>query len=244
MRNIMVVFSFLCLAAVVSLSGCQTYKTRVVPFKPPSAYANVTEVADTNLAAKIYADKEEAEAAFGFDIVGAEVLPVQVVFDNKGRQAVEIIPDQTYLIDEANQLWPILGESVTYQRIAKKTEMGRIASGSAKGTFFAGTAGAIIGAAIGIVSGINVGNAALQGLAIGSAAGIVGGAAVGAADGDVQENILRDLQRRSLEKRPVFPGEIVYGFLFFPGETTSAKVLRLRVRETDSGKEHTILLGF
>jgi hypothetical protein len=33
----------------------------------------------------------------------------------------------------------------------------------------------------------------------------------------------------------VEPRSIAYGFLFFPGEATSAKQLRLQVRETDTG---------
>jgi hypothetical protein len=35
-----------------------------------------------------------------------------------------------------------------------------------------------------------------------------------------------------------------YGFLFFPAEAGSAKYLRLQIRETDTGKVHTLKMAF
>lgn len=75
------------------LSACTTYERQVAPFKMPAAYPNATAVADATIAAKAYDNKEEATAAFGFDIRGAGILPVQVIFDNTGTHPLEILTD-------------------------------------------------------------------------------------------------------------------------------------------------------
>ncbi len=50
----------------------------------PSAYPNVVRIGETLVGAEAYSDGKKAGEAFGFDIRGACVLPVRVVFDNKG----------------------------------------------------------------------------------------------------------------------------------------------------------------
>jgi hypothetical protein len=82
-----------------AFAGC---KQQVVPFKLPSAYPNVTEVADAQIAAQAYEDATNAEAAFGFDIRGAEILPVKVIFDNRERHSLEIVASQTFLAEAEN----------------------------------------------------------------------------------------------------------------------------------------------
>jgi hypothetical protein len=37
----------------------------------------------------------------------------------------------------------------------------------------------------------------------------------------------------------VKPGELAHGFIFYPGEVKTAKVLRLQIKETDTGKVST-----
>ncbi|MCG6537472.1 MAG: hypothetical protein L7F78_22850, partial [Syntrophales bacterium LBB04] len=152
------------MAVLLSLAvmSCTRYERQVVPFKMPSSYANATEVADATIAAKSYDGKDEAGKAFGFDIRDAGILPVQVIFDNKGNHPLEIVPAQTFLIDEENNLWPILEQNMAYDRLSKKTELGKVVPEGAKYGGLAGAAGGIIGAAIGIVSGQNVGDAALE----------------------------------------------------------------------------------
>ena len=166
---------------------------------------------------------EEAIAAFGFDIRGAGILPVQVIFDNTGNHPLEILSDKTLLVDEENNLWPILDERMAYDRLSKKTELGKVAPEAAKGGLLAGAAGAVIGAAIGIVTGRNVAAAAGKGAAVGAAAGITMGGAKGLSDSDVQYQIQEDLQKRTLERRAVAPHEVAHGFIFFPGEAKEAE---------------------
>jgi hypothetical protein len=52
------------------------------------------------------------------------------------------------------------------------------------------------------------------------------------------------LQEKSLENKPVKPGILGYGFLFFPAEARSAKQVRLQIRESDTGTVHVLKMGF
>jgi hypothetical protein len=229
---------------VVALSACTTYERQVVPFKMPAAYPNATPVADAMLAAKAYDNPEEATAAFGFDIRGAGIFPVQVIFDNTGNHPLEILTDKTLLVDEENNLWPILDERMAYDRLSKKTELGKVLPEAAKGGFLAGAAGAVIGAAIGIVTGQNVAAAAGKGAAVGAAAGITMGGARGLSDSDVRQQIQEDLQNRSLQRRPVAPHEVAHGFIFYPGEAKKAKELRISIRAVDTKQVYPLILKF
>lgn len=222
--------------------ACATYESTVVPFKMPSAYPNATEIAGIVIAAQGYGEAAEAEKVFGFDILGAGILPVRVIFDNKGGHPLDIVAHQTFLVDVEGNLWPILEERMAYDRIQKKTEFGKVAPEAAKYGGLAGIAGGVIGAAVGIVSGHNLGDAIMKGAAVGAATGITVGGMKGLSDRDVQEKIRTDLERRSLENRSVKPGEIANGFIFFPGEAKKPAELRLRLREADTGKAHTIIM--
>jgi hypothetical protein len=236
-----------CLIAVCLLAAifaCTKYERQVVPFQLPAAYPNATEAAEAAIAAKAYDGEDEATAAFGFDIRGAGILPVQVIFDNKGSHALEIVSAQTFLVDEANNLWPILDASLAYDRINKKTDLGNVVPEGAKSGLLAGAAGGIIGAAIGIVTGTNVGEAAAKGAAIGAAAGLTMGGSQGLTDNEVRYQIQDDLKTRSLEKRAVRPQEIAHGFIFFPGEAKKSKELRLQLKAIDTGKIYTLTLKF
>ncbi len=232
------------LFSAVLIFACASYKQQVVPFKMPAALPNATEVDHATIAAVSFDNKDEAKAAFGFDIRGAGILPVQVIFDNQGDHYLEIVPDQTFLFDDANNVWPILDQNLAYDRIAKKTELGQVAPEGAKYGALAGAAGGIIGAAIGIVSGHNVGDAALKGAAIGAAGGVVAGGAQGMTEGTAtaRGQISEDLRKRSLERRAVTPHEVAHGFIFFPGEAKKAKLLQLQLKATDTGTIYTLKL--
>jgi len=64
-RNIRVWGSIIMMVFV--LLACTRYERQVVPFKMPSAYPNVQEAADAQIAARSYDDSKEAGDAFGFD---------------------------------------------------------------------------------------------------------------------------------------------------------------------------------
>lgn len=236
----------LALAAIlIIISGCARYERKIVPFKMPNAYTNATEVAGATIAAKAY-DQEEAKAAFGFDIIGSGVLPVQVIFDNRGKHPLEVVAGRTYLVDIQNNLWPILDREMAYERIERESEYGEVLPEGAKSGLLAGAAGAVIGAAIGIVTGTNIGEAVGKGAAIGAAAGLTVGGARGLEDTRATHHIGDDLHNRSLDQRPVPPDDISHGFLFFPGEAKeqAAKELRLTIREVDTGVIYYLIMNF
>jgi len=94
------------------------------------------------------------------------------------------------------------------------------------------------------VTGSNVGEAALKGAAVGGAAGATMGGAKGFGSKDARRDIISDLQEKSLENKPVKPGLLGYGFLFFPAEAGSAKQVRLQIRETDTNAVHVLRMAF
>ena len=219
-----------------TLAACTSYERQVAPFRMPETSPNAVSFDGAIIAARIFTESE-AKEAFGFDIMSAGIFPVQVSFDNKSEHSIKIIADQTFLIDEESNVWPILDQSMAYDRLTKKTELGKVVPGAVKSGLLLGAAGAVIGAAIGIVTGTNVGEALGKGAAIGAAAGLTVGGAQGMDNSDVKYKIKEDLQSRSLQFRAIKKGELAYGFIFYPGEIIkAAKVLRLQLRASDTGQ--------
>jgi hypothetical protein len=225
------------LSAGLLLWGCAPYTRQVVPFKMPATYTNMTQVAGIQVGAMAYTHPNEARNAFGFDIRGAGLLPVQVVIDHKGATPIEINPTQTFLVDHQNNLWPVLDKRLAYERVARYNQMIEMHTSAARSGFLGATAGAMIGAAIGIVTGNAVGDAALKGAAVGATAGAIsGGSSALDPNNRSYQDISEDLRNKSLESRPIRPMEIVHGFIFFPGEASSAKELRLQFSEIGTGR--------
>lgn len=237
------VFSY-CIVILFLIGGCTSHKRQVVPFKMPAAFPNATKVAGATVAAKAYDDAREAKKAFGWDIRGAGLYPVQVIFDNLGDYFLEIEPSQTFLIDGENNLWSILDSRLAYDRVSKKSDMTRIAKAGVKPGILAAVGGALLGAAIGIVGGSNVGSAAGKGAALGAAIGAtMGGAKAAGSEGEARAEISDDLMGKSMENRPIEPHSIAHGFIFFPGEAQGAGELRLQLRVVETGDIYTLRLA-
>ena len=235
---------FLTLAGV-ALAGCATsYQARPLPIKTPTAYGNAVAVEGALVGAQAYADPQAAWQTFGFDIRGAGMLPVQVVFDNQGPHPLAINPAQTFLEDAEGNLWPILDSQTAYARATKFAETKQIFSQGAYGGFWGAAAGGVLGAAIGIVTGENVAVVAGRGAAAGGAAGATMGGVGGYSQADeARRAISRDLQAKSLQQKPIDPQSLSYGVLFFPGEARSARLLRLQVKAADTGAVHVLMLN-
>ena len=238
-RNVLVLILSILL---IFLTACATYKRKPLPFKAPSAYDNATEVVGALVGAEAFVDRRATKEAFGFDIRGAGMLPVQVVFDNQGPHPLKIDVAQTFLEDAEGNLWPILDREIAYERATKYSQTKKIFKEGAYGGFLGATAGALIGAAVGIVTGGNVAEAAGKGAAVGAAAGATLGGIKGYTSDDARQAIVDDLRRKSLENKPVEPTNLAYGYLFFPGEANSAKQLRLKLVEVDTGAGHVLKL--
>jgi hypothetical protein len=110
---------FMCFVLVFINACGTTYKAKPLPFRAPSSYENSVEVGGAEVAAQAYADPKNASESFGFDIRGAGMLPVQVIFDNQGPHSLKIIPEQTFLQDGQGNLWPVLEDQMAYERATK-----------------------------------------------------------------------------------------------------------------------------
>lgn len=234
------------LLIVLLLVGCgSAYKAKPLPFKAPAAYNNMVQINGAQIGGQAFADPEIAQASFGFDIRSAGMLPVQVVFDNQSPNTLVINPAQTFLEDNQGNLWPVLTDRFAYERATKYAQTKKIFKEGAYSGFLGATAGTIIGAAIGVVSGGDVARTAGEGAAAGAAAGaVLGGASGAATSNEARQEIMGDLRDKSLENKDITPGNLSHGIIFFPGEATSAKQLRLQLKEKKSGKLHTIFLKF
>ena len=230
--------------AITIMAACATeYKAKPLPFRLPTSYPNATQVAGATVAAQAYMDRSEAQQLFGFDIRGAGITPVQVAFDNTGKTPLKINPGQTFLEDKDGQLWPILENRFAYERVTKYAQTHEIFNEGAYTAFLGGVAGALVGAAVGVVSGRDVAANIGKGAAVGAAGGAVLGGASGAASADAaRRKVMDDFRDKSLENKAIDPGDLAYGFLFFPGEAQSAQKLRLQLIEEDTGERYTVNL--
>jgi hypothetical protein len=237
-----------CLIAVLALAlGCAGggYKAAPVSFNAPEQLANHTEVLGTTVAARAFAEPGEAKSAFGgYDVRGAGLLPVQVIFRNDGTRRLEINPAQTFLEDEQENLWPLLEEKIAIERATAGAQTRSAFKAGAHKGFLGAAAGAVLGAAVGTVSTASVGTAAAKGAALGGAAGATLGGAKGYTSDDARREIIADLRSKQLERKLIGPGEIVHGFLFFPGEVKQARMLRLQVRDAATREVDTVMLSF
>ena len=114
------IYVFSLLQAFFWITGCSTaYEAKPLSFRLPSAYNNAVNVGGAQIAAKAYANPDEAKRTFGFDVLGAGMLPVQVIFDNQGHYELEVIGHQSFLEDQAGNLWPILTTRIANERATK-----------------------------------------------------------------------------------------------------------------------------
>jgi hypothetical protein len=231
-------------AAVIAagaVAGCSTYEDRVAPVPLPESQAGHVEVGGVKLAGEAYVEPASAKKAFGFDARGAGLLPVRFVLDNQSGKPVKVQTGQTFLLDREGQAWPLLSSDQAYDRVKGKVEIGETFAGAAKPAALLGVAGAVVGAAVGIVTGENVGSSAVKGGVIGGTVGAVGGG--GKAHESIGQKIHEDLARESLINREIAPGELAYGYLFFPGkkEAQSASALRLSLSIGD--EQRIVTLG-
>lgn len=234
----------ICLLVIAThISACATYENRSVSFRPPQEYANYQDADGLMVGAEPFADKKQAEDAFGFDIRSAGLLPVQIVMDNRSGQGVEVVSGQTFLVDGSNRYWKILSNSEAVERVEKATEAGAIMGGAGKGAGWGAAAGAILGLALGIVSGRNVGESVVKGGVLGGAGGaVIGGASKAGDDRQREYKIADNIRDKGIEGKVMAAGNLANGFIFFPSEAESVKDLRLQLRYRNSGTVKTINL--
>ncbi len=178
-----------------------------------------------------------AVVAFGFDVIDAGLLPMQVVLDHRGESPLAINPAQTFLENEEGKLWPVLNYRFAYERATHHAQTKRIFREGAYGAFLGGVAGVLVGAAVGAVSGEDVGRTAGKGAAGG---GVLGGGAGVARSDQARREVMDDFNDKSMRNRAIKPGDLAYGFIFFPAEARTAKSLRLQLVDQASKQPHTV----
>lgn len=224
-RNVlgtMRVYFLFCL--MTTLAAC-TYKDRVQPIQLASADLNAMHVNGLYVVGTAYVDEKAADEAFGFNIRKAGLIPIQLSFQNEGAHDVEVLSEETFLVDSDNNAWPINSQERTYQRIEKHVDVGETVAGAGKPALLMGAAGAVAGLAISIITGDNVAEAMGKGAAIGAAAGAISGGISGYAK--AKDKIRSDLRSKTLTNSRIAPNQIAYGFLFFPGYPEEAKDARM-----------------
>ncbi|HEY5974867.1 MAG TPA: glycine zipper family protein [Geobacteraceae bacterium] len=233
----------LILLPLMLLSACTGYKSQYVSFKPPEAYANRQLVDGIAIGGEAYADKSAADDAFGFDIRGAGLLPVQLVLNNQSGRSQSIVTNQTFLVDNAGRYWQVVPNSVAVDRLESSTQLAAFfGKGAGQGAVLGAAGGAILGAALGIVAGKSVGEAAGKGAALGAAGGAVIGGAKQGTSPERERRIIDDIRDKGLEGKEIPAEYLANGFLFFPGEANSAKEIRLQLLERDNGIVRSFIL--
>lgn len=222
------------LLSIILIPSCSTYKPQATPFRLPQSYANAQNYHGLSVAAFSWQNEEEAKAAFGFNVIKAGLLPVQLVFENQTPQTFQISPSQTFLVNDRQELFPVLDNQSAYDRVQRSTGFKEGARGLAKGAFWGSAAGAVIGTAIGVAAGRSVGEYAMRGAVTGAAAGAVLGVGQGTGGTEQARQISDDLANRSLKNNPIKPQEISQGIVFFPAEAGPPSQLRLQLRESDT----------
>lgn len=235
----MVLFLFV----AIQLTGCTSYKSQYVAFRPPEAYSNMQQFGGITIGGASFANSDLASEAFGFDILATGLLPVQIVIDNKSGRPLQIVTDQTFLIDKYGGYWQVVPNNVAISRVESSTQLAALGRGAGKGALMGAAGGALLGAAVGIVTGQNVGNAAGKGAVIGGAGGAVVGTASEASSTDRQVAILNDIRNKGLEGKAIANEFLSNGFLFFPAEAKTTTGIRIQIRELEGGQVHNLQLN-
>jgi len=163
--------------------------------------------------------------------------------NNTGGTGVEIVANQTFLVDDTGRYWALIPTGVAIERLEQSTQLGSFfGKGAGKGALIGAAAGSVIGAALGIVSGSNVGSALGKGAALGAAGGAIFGGVKEGTSSDREYRITDDLRAKSLEGKNIPAKHLANGFLFFPGEAESAKEIRVQLLEKATGKILPVVL--
>lgn len=230
------------LLILIQVTGCTSYKSQYVSFRPPEAYANKQVAGGVAVGAEAYADSGAAEEAFGFNIRETGLLPVQLVMNNLSGGSIQLVTDQTFLIDAQGRYWQVVPNHIAVGRVEKSTQLAALGKGAGGGALWGAAGGAVLGAALGIVSGSNVGNAMGKGAAVGAAGGAIFGTAKEAGSADRQGSIVNDIREKGLEGKTIPNDYLANGFLFFPGEAKTAKAIKMQFREIGSGEVFSVTL--
>ena len=218
---------------LILLTGCAApLRTSVAPFRPPGQMPNAQTVWKLVVAADALDTPEKSSRVFGTDLGAADILPVQLVVENRGSQEYEIDVAQIFGVT-GSELYPAFNLTQAAKRVRESSIGTTVVGQAVLGALMLGAAGAAIGAGAGSVSG-DAATGAAAGAAIGGAVGATAGAAEGASDRYTHQ-FRHELAAQDFGDRVVFPGDIQQGFIYFQVQPYTA----LRVKVTNISERKT-----
>jgi len=87
-----------------------------VPRLPPDAQS--FRLFNTTFQANLYTAAQAARTVFGLDGRTAGLLPVRCLIEHRGRTALYLLPQQSFLLDRQQRAWPLLTGDQVRNRLA------------------------------------------------------------------------------------------------------------------------------
>jgi len=213
---------------VFVFSCASPLKTDTVSFGLPSTQKNYQEIEGLQIAIIPVDSVKKLDEIFGTDLKDAEVLPLQLVVENKGNKEFEINNQQIFGITQDQQLTVAYSLNKAAEHV-RKSSIGTTAVTHAVAGAVAGAAvGAAIGAAAGSAAG-DTSSGAATGAAVGGAVGGTAGASAGLSD-SITIKFKKELANLEFGDRVVFPGDIQQGFVYLkwkPYQTIRVKLFNI-----------------
>jgi outer membrane lipoprotein SlyB len=234
MKRFTIIAFLFCLMLTMACS--KAFVAKPVRFKMPSVYGNAVSIDKTIAAAEVFNKPRQDKKTFGFDIHGAGMLPVQVVFKNTGYTDYQVVVDQTFLEENNGNMWEVLTGDIAKARATQHAQDKKAIKEAGKKGMIAAAIGAITGAIIGTVTGDKIGKTAGTGAAVGAGTGAVYGAVKALEKDDEEKKSLKSFNETLIEHKIIRAGCITRGFLFFPGEAKRPKYLWLTLKDSFDGK--------
>jgi len=229
MKKLTIAGFIICLLFINACS--KAFVAKPVPFKMPSVYGNEVRIDKTIAAAEVFNNPRQDKKLFGFDIHGAGMLPVQVVFENMGYRDFQVIIDQTFLEESNGNMWEVLTGDIAKARATQHAQDKKALKEAGKKGMIAAAMGAVIGAVVGTLTSSNVGKTVGTGAAVGAGGGAVYGAVKALEKNDEEQKSLKHFKNTLIEHKPIKGGCITRGFMFFPGEAKKPKILWLTLKD-------------
>lgn len=108
----------LCSLLLASLmAACAAGENGAPSIRPPQEFINYQNASGVMIGGEAHGDQKMAESLFGFDILGAGILPVQLVLDNRSGQGVEVVANRTYLVARGDERWKPLQNTEALARV-------------------------------------------------------------------------------------------------------------------------------
>lgn len=201
-------------------------RSGVAPFMPPDRLPNVQVVWQLAIAAYPLDTEAKSSRAFGTDLRAADILPIQLIAENKGGHEYEIDAAQIFGV-RGTELYPAFTLSQAATRVRESSIGTTVVGHAVLGAIAGAAAGAAIGAAAGGAAG-QAGSGAATGAALGGAVGTTSGIAAGASY-RYTHKFRHELAAQDFGNRVLFPGDLRQGFIYLQAQPYTG----LRVKVTN-----------